>query len=125
MDHVSRRERQILDVLYARGKATAAEIQAAIPDPPGYSSIRALLRILEEKGHVRHESDGPRYVFLPSIGKARAGKNAIRHMLETFFDNSAGDAVAALLDASSAKLKPEELDRLEALIEKARKESNP
>jgi BlaI family penicillinase repressor len=123
MNHVSRRERQILDVLYARGKATAAEIQAAIPDSPSYSAIRALLRILEEKGHIRHESDGPRYVFLPSVGKTKARKNAIRHMLETFFDNSAGDAVAALLDASSAKLKPEELDRLEALIEKARKEN--
>src|SRR5258706_11118401 len=122
---MSRRERQILDILYSRGRATAAEVQAALPDPPSNSATRALLRILEEKGHVRHESDGPRYVFLPSVGKARAGKNAIRHMLETFFNNSTGDAVAALLDASSAKLKPEELDRLESLIEKARKGSKP
>src|SRR5258708_36199413 len=100
MDTLSRRERQILDILYARGKATAADIQAALPDPPSYSATRALLRILEEKGHVQHESDGPRYVFLPMVGKARARKNALQHMLRTFFDNSASDAVAALLDTS-------------------------
>jgi BlaI family penicillinase repressor len=123
MTNLSRRERQILDILYARGKGTVADIQAALPDPPSYSATRALLRILEEKGHVQHQSDGPRYVFVPSVGKARARKNALQHMLHTFFDNSAGDAVAALLDASAAKLKPAELDRLEALIGKARRES--
>jgi predicted transcriptional regulator len=120
---LSRRERQILEILYAKGKATAAEIQSALPDAPGYSATRALLRILEEKGHVQHESDGVRYVFLPRVGKERARKNALQQMLRTFFDNSAGDAVAALLDGSTARLKPEELDRLEALIEKARRES--
>jgi BlaI family transcriptional regulator, penicillinase repressor len=123
MQNLSRRERQILDILYARGKAAAGDIQAALPDPPSYSATRALLRILEEKGHVQHISDGPRYVFLPRVGKARAAKKAIHHLMQTFFSNSASDAVAALLDASAAKLTPEELDRLEALIERARKES--
>jgi BlaI family transcriptional regulator, penicillinase repressor len=123
MQNLSRRERQILDLLYSLGKATAAEIQAALPDPPSYSATRALLRILEEKGHVQHISDGPRYLFLPRVGKARAAKKAIHHLLQTFFSNSASDAVEALLDASAARLKPEELDRLEALIEKARRES--
>jgi BlaI family penicillinase repressor len=122
MEKLSRRERQILDILYEQGKATAAVIQAALPDPPSYSATRALLRILEEKGHVTHESDGPRYVFRPKVAKDRARKNALRHMVQTFFDNSAGDAVAALLDASSAQLKPEDLDRMQELIEKARKE---
>ena len=124
MQNLSRRERQILDILYARGKATAAEIQAALPDSPSYSATRALLRILEEKGHVQHKSDGPRYVFLPKVGKDRAGKSAVQHLMQTFFNNSASDAVAALLDASAAGLKPEELDRLEALIERARKEKS-
>ena len=123
MQNLSRRERQLLDILYSLGKATAADIQAALPDPPSYSATRALLRILEEKGHVQHISDGPRYLFLPRIGKARAAKKAVQHLLQTFFSNSASDAVEALLDASAAKLRPEELDRLEALIEKARKES--
>jgi BlaI family penicillinase repressor len=122
MNNLSRRERQILDILYARGKGTAADIRAALPDAPSYSAIRALLRILEEKGHVQHQSDGPRYVFVPSVGKARARRSALQHLVQTFFDNSAGEAVAALLD-SGAKLKPEELDRLEVLIERARQGS--
>jgi BlaI family transcriptional regulator, penicillinase repressor len=122
MQTLSRRERQILDILYEQGKSTAADILAALPDPPSYSAIRALLRILEEKGHVTHESDGPRYVFRPRVGKDRARKNALRHMMQTFFNNSASDAVAALLDASSAELKPEDLDRMEGLIEQARAE---
>jgi len=125
MESVSRRERQILDILYERGKATAADIQAALPDPPSYSATRALLRILEEKGHVQHESDGPRYVFRPRVGKQHARKNALQHLVQTFFDNSASDAAVALLDGSSGQLKPEDLDRLEALIEKARKEKKP
>jgi BlaI family penicillinase repressor len=122
METLSRRERQILDILYEQGKATAASIQAALPDPPSYSAIRALLRILEEKGHVTHESDGPRYVFRPRVGKERARKNALRHMVQTFFNNSASDAVAALLEGSSAQLKPEDLVRMEGLIERARME---
>ena len=119
---VSRRERQILDILYARGRATAAEIQAALPDPPGYSATRALLRILEEKGHIRHESDGPRYVFLPRVSRQKARVAALKHMLGTFFNGSAADAAAALVDGSAAKLSSEELDQLEALIARARKE---
>ena len=119
---LSRRERQILDILYARGRATAAEILESLPDPPSYSTIRALLRVLEQKGHVRHEEEGPRYVFLPRVSRQRASVTALRHVLNTFFDGSAVAAAAALVDGSASKLSTEELDRLEALIEKARKE---
>ncbi len=114
MEKLSRREREILDILYNRGRATAAEVQSALPDPPSYSATRALLRILEEKGHIRHESHGQRYVFIPSVPRDKARRSALKHLLQTFFDNSATDAVAALLDAK--KLTPEELDRIEALI---------
>jgi len=119
---LSRRERQILDILYARGRASAAEILESLPDPPGYSATRALLRVLEQKGHVRHEEDGPRYVFLPRVSRQRASVTALRHVLNTFFDGSAVAAATALVDGSASKLSTEELDRLEALIEKARKE---
>jgi BlaI family penicillinase repressor len=122
MDPLSRRERQILDIIYSRGRATAAEIQEALPDAPSYSAIRALLRILEQKGHVRHEVDGPRYVFLPKVSRQKARVIALRHMLKTFFDGSAADAAAALVDGSAAKMSAEELDQLEALIARARKE---
>lgn len=122
MEKLSRRERQILDILYERGRATAAEIQAAMPDPPSYSAIRALLRVLEDKGHVLHQADGPRYVFTARVPRERARRSALKHLLQTFFDNSAGDAVAALLD--SKKITPDELDRIEALIERARKDQS-
>ena len=122
MKTLSRRERQILDILYNRGKATAAEILAGLPDPPGYSAIRALLRILEEKGHVKHQQDGVRYVFLPVVPRHKARAEALRHLLETFFDGSAASAAEALVDGSAARLAPEELDRLEKLIAHARKE---
>ena len=125
MQKLSRRERQILDILYERGRATAAEILAALPDPPSYSATRALLRILEEKGHVKHEADGPRYVFTPRVSKDRARRSALKHLLQTFFDDSAGSAVAALLDGSAKKLTLEEIDRIEALIERARKDGKP
>jgi predicted transcriptional regulator len=118
---LSRRERQILDILYQHGRATAAEVQAALPEPPSYSAVRALLRILEEKGHVRHEQDGPRYVYLPTVGRDNAKRSALRHILQTFFDGSAEQAISALLDESSAKLSPAELDRLARLIDGARK----
>jgi len=121
---LSRRERQILDILYSRGKATAAEILAALPDPPSYSAARALLRILEQKGHIRHESDGPRYVFLPKVSRQKARASALKHMLTTFFDGSAAEAAAALVDGSAAKMSTEELDQLQALINKARKEKS-
>src|ERR671925_464450 len=94
---LSRRERQIMDIIYARGQATAAEVTAALPDPPSYSAVRALLRILEQKGHLRHEQDGPRYVFLPTVPRDRARRSAMRHLVRTFFDGSTEDAVAALL----------------------------
>ena len=118
---LSRRERQILDILYQHGRATAAEVQAALPEPPSYSAVRALLRILEEKGHVRHEQDGPRYVYAPTLGRENAKRSALRHILQTFFDGSAEQAISALLDDSSAKLSRAELDRLARLIVSARK----
>lgn len=118
---LSRRERQILDILYQRGQATAADVQAALPDPPSYSAVRALLRILEDKGHVRHQQDGPRYVYLPTVARDNAKRSAMRHMLKTFFDGSPEQAISALLDDASTKLSPAELDRLARLIEDARK----
>lgn len=118
---LSRRERQILDILYQQGQATAAEVQNALPEPPSYSAVRALLRILKEKGHVRHQQDGPRYVYLPTVARENAKRSALRHMLRTFFDGSTEQAISALLDDSSAKLSPAELDRLARLIEDARK----
>ena len=111
-----------MDVLYERGRATAAEILAALPDPPSYSAIRALIKVLEDKGHVKHQEDGPRYVFTPSVPRSKARRNAVKHLLQTFFDDSASEAVASLL-GSAGKLKPEELDKIEELIARARKEN--
>jgi predicted transcriptional regulator len=116
---LSRRERQIVDILYANGRATAAEVQAALPEPPSYSAVRAMLRILEEKGHVTHEQDGPRYVYVPTVGRDNAKRSALHHMLKTFFDGSAEQAISALLDDTS-KLSDAELDRLARLIDQAR-----
>ena len=118
---LSRRERQIIDILYAQGRATAAEVQTQLPDPPSYSAVRAMLRILEEKGHVRHEQDGPRYVYRPTIARENAKRSALRHMLQTFFDGSAEQAISALLDDSSSKLSEVELDRLARMIDQARR----
>src|SRR5215211_7731787 len=118
---LSRRERQIVDILYARGRATAADVQAALPDPPSYSAVRAMLRILEEKGHIRHEQDGPRYVYLPTIARDNAQRTAMRHILQTFFDGSAEQAISALLDDRSSRLSAAELDRLALMIDTARK----
>ena len=118
---LSRRERQIIDILYARGSATAAEVQAALPEPPSYSAVRAMLRILEEKGHARHEQDGPRYIYKPTIARNNASKSAMRHMLHTFFNGSAEQAISALLDDHSLHLSDAELDRLANLIAHARK----
>jgi predicted transcriptional regulator len=119
---LSRRERQIMDFLYQKGRATAAEVQANIPDPPGYSAVRAMLRVLEEKGHVRHEQDGPRYVYVPRVARERAKRQALRHVVRTFFDGSPEQVMAALLDDRSAKLSDEDLDRLARLIARARQE---
>jgi BlaI family penicillinase repressor len=118
---LSRRERQIVDILYARGRATAAEVQTGLPDPPSYSAVRAMLRILEEKGHVRHEQDGPRYVYLPTVARDNAKRSALRHMLRTFFEGSAEQAISTLLDDASTRLSDAELDRLARLIDQARR----
>jgi predicted transcriptional regulator len=114
---LSRRERQIMDVLIARGRASATEIQSAIPDPPGYSAVRATLRIMEEKGHIRHEQQGASYVYLPKVAPARAKRSALRHILDTFFNGSPEQVMAALLDS---KPSTDELDRIAAMIEAAR-----
>lgn len=119
---MSRREREIMDVIYRAGRATAAEVMESLADPPSYSAVRALLRVLEDKGHLRHEADGPRYVFLPTIPRERARQSALRQLLHTFFDGSTEQAVAALLDLSSTRLSDAELDRLRDLIADARKE---
>jgi predicted transcriptional regulator len=118
---LSRRERQIMDILYQRGRATAAEIHEALPDAPTYSAVRAKLRVLEEKGHIRHQEQDLRYVFLPTLPREKAKHSALRHMVDTFFEGSAEQAVAALLDSSSTQLSTEELDRLSRLIENAKK----
>jgi predicted transcriptional regulator len=118
---LSRRERQIIDILYARGRATAADVQAALPEPPSYSAVRAMLRILEDKGHVRHEQDGPRYVYLPTVARDNAKRSALRHTLQTFFDGSAEQAISALLDDSSTRLSDRELERLARMIDQARR----
>jgi predicted transcriptional regulator len=115
---LSRRERQIMDVLIARGRASVTEIQAAIPDPPGYSAVRATLRIMEEKGHIRHEQEGASYVYLPRVAPERAKRSALRHMLDTLFNGSPEQVMAALLDS---KPSPDALDRIAAMIETARR----
>lgn len=122
MDALSRRERQIMDILYRLGSATAAEVQAALNGEKSYSTVRAQLRILEEKGFLTHIEDGVRYVFRPVVPREKAGRSALRHLLDTFFDGSAERMVATLLDSKSANLTDEELERLSALIREARKE---
>jgi predicted transcriptional regulator len=117
---LSRRERQIIDILYAQGRATAADVQASLPEPPSYSAVRAMLRILEDKGHIRHEQDGPRYVYVPTVGRDNAKRSALHHVLKTFFDGSAEQAISALLDDKSTRLSDAELDRLARLIDRAR-----
>ena len=121
-DTLSRRERQIMDVLYRLGSATAAEVQENIADAPSYSAIRALLRILVEKGHARHAYDGPRYVYSPVISRPVAQKSALRQLVKTFFNGSTSNAVAALIDMSGKDLTDSELDRLAAIVEQAKRE---
>ena len=119
---LSRREQQIMDIIYSREKATATEVMENMHNPPSYSAVRALLRVLEEKGHLTHTQDGPRYVYTPTVGRERAKLSALRRVLQTFFDDSAEEAVAALLDISQERLSDGELDRMERLIKQARKE---
>lgn len=119
---LSRRERQIMDVLYQRGEASASEIHQALPDPPSYSAVRAKLRVLEEKGHVKHREEGMRYVYGPALAPERARRTALRHVIDTFFNGSVEQVVAALVDRSAVTVSDEELGRLSDLIAKARKE---
>jgi predicted transcriptional regulator len=120
--HFSRRERQIMDVLHAKEAATAADIRAALPDPPSYSSVRALLRILEDKGHVKHKPDGPRYVYLPCVSRAQASRSALKRLVATFFQGSTTQAMAALLETADTKLSDAELDKLRKIIKQAKTE---
>jgi BlaI family transcriptional regulator, penicillinase repressor len=120
--HLSRRERQIMDVIHARGEATAAEVLAALPSPPGYSAVRALLRILEEKGHVRHHREGTRYVYLARTSPERARRSALQRVVSTFFQGSVAGAMAALLETRDTELSDIELTKLQELIDQARKE---
>ena len=119
---LSRRERQIMDIVYRRGSATAAEIREDLPEAPSYSAVRAMLRILEEKGHLRHHADGPRYIFTPVVSRPAAQKSALKQMVRTFFDGSATQAVAALLDMSARNLSDDELEHLGKLVERAKGE---
>ena len=119
---LSRRERQIMDILYQRGKSSAAEVREAMPDAPGYSAVRAMLRVLEEKGHVKHQAEDLKYVYLPKVPRDKAKRSAVKHLLDTFFNDSPEQIVAALLDVSSTRLTREELNRMAEMIEKAKKE---
>ena len=120
--HLSRRERQIMDVIYSSGSVTVQEVVEKIPDPPSYSAVRAMLRVLEEKGHVKHREEGPRYVYLPTVPRDEARQSALRQLVSTFFDGSAEQAAAALLGMTGPELTEQELDRLSEAIETARKE---
>lgn len=119
---LTRRERQIMDILYRRGRATAGDVMDELPGDPSYSTVRTQLRVLEAKGHVRHEEEGLRYVHIPVLARRAARKSAVRHLVETFFDGSAEQAVAALLGGEVARLSDDELQRIAALVAKARKE---
>ena len=119
---LSRRERQIMDLLFRKGRATAADVMNGIPDAPSYSAVRALLRILEQKGHVRHEEEGRAYVYMPLARRDAVRQSALSHLLKTFFDNSAEQAVAALLAIKGEKMSDAELDRMSHLIENAKTE---
>ena len=119
---LSRRERQIVDILYRRGRATASEVMEELTGDPSYSTVRTQLRVLEEKGHVRHEEEGLRYVYIPAVTRRAARKSALRHLVDTFFEGSAEKAVAALLGGEATRISDEELDRIADLIDKAKKE---
>jgi predicted transcriptional regulator len=120
-DSLSRRERQILDIVYRLGRAGAAEVQSELPDPPSYSAVRATLRIMEDKGHLRHRKEGPRYLYEPTTSLRKVRRSALQRVVETFFDGSPEDTFAALLELPDSKLESDELARLEKLIREARK----
>ena len=125
-DHLAltRRERQIMDILYKRGRATANEVLGDLPGTSHYSTVRTQLRVLEEKGHITHEEDGIRFIYMPALARRTARKSALRHLVDTFFDGSAEQVVAAVLGGEGAKLSEEELDRIAELVERAKKEGN-
>ena len=120
--NLSPRERHIMDILYLRGRATAIEVMTDLSGNPHYSTVRTQLRVLEEKGHVRHEADGLRYVYVPTLARHTARKAALRHLVDTFFDGSAAGAVTALLGRDAGRLSDDELDRIETLLKSARRE---
>ncbi|HVF39400.1 MAG TPA: BlaI/MecI/CopY family transcriptional regulator [Gemmatimonadaceae bacterium] len=120
LDNLGPRERQIMDIIYRRGQATAAEVLEDLPDKPSNSAVRGMLRLLEEKGHLRHEYDGPRYMYRPTADPARVSRTAMKHVVRTFFDNSASSAVTAMLGMYEARLTDEDLDRLQQAINQAR-----
>ena len=111
-----------MDILYQRGKGSASEVREAMEAAPGYSAVRAMLRVLEEKGHVKHQAEGLKYVYVPVVGRDKAKRSAVKHVMETFFNGSAEQIVAALLDVASTRLTREELDRMSEMIEQAKKE---
>jgi predicted transcriptional regulator len=119
---LSRRERQIMEILFQRGKASASEVREAMEDAPSYSAVRAMLRVLEEKGHLKHQAEALRYVYVPVVTREKAKRSAVKHLLDTFFSDSPEQVVAALLDVSSKRLTHEELDRMAEMIEKAKRE---
>jgi BlaI family transcriptional regulator, penicillinase repressor len=119
---LTRRERQIMDILYRRGRATASEVMQELSGEPNYSTVRTQLRVLESKGHVQHEEEGPRFVYMPALAHRAARKSALRHLVETFFEGSTEKVVGALLGGEGARLSDGELDRIAALVAKARKE---
>ena len=121
---LTRRERQIMDVLYRRGRATAADVMADLPGEPNYSTVRTQLRVLEDKEHVRHDEEGGRYVYAPAVPRHAARKSALKHLVETFFDGSAEQVVAAVLGGEASRLSDEDLERISGLIEKARKDGS-
>jgi BlaI family penicillinase repressor len=120
LEKLGSRERQIMEIIFRRGRATAAEVLSDLPDAPSNSAVRGMLRLLEEKGHLRHEYDGPRYVYLPTADPDRVSRGAVRHLVRTFFDNSAGSAVAAMLGMYETRLDDDDLERLEKIISNAR-----
>ena len=120
---LSRRERQIMDILYRRGRATAGEVMEELSGDPSYSTVRTQLRVLEDKGHVRHEEEGLRYVYIPAVSRNAARKSALRHLVDTFFEGSAEKTVVALLGTEGARMSDEELQRIADLVDKARKDS--
>jgi len=120
--HLSRRERQIMDIIYQQGEATVAEVRKLLPDPPSYSSVRALLSVLEKKGYLKHKEQGRRYIYYPTVALDRVKRSALKHLMETFFDDSAERVMAALLNIRGVKLSEKELERMARLIEEAKKE---